>query len=56
MDVLQLTLMVKRRIRPQMVVRDFNQCFSLDYLYVDTSKVEVLEGLHAFSYENAVLL
>lgn len=41
---------------PQLIVRDFNQSFALDYLYVDTSKVEVLEGFHEYSYDNAVLL
>ena len=41
---------------PQLIVRDFNQSFSLDYLYVDTSKVEVIEGFHEYSYDNAVLL
>jgi hypothetical protein len=41
---------------PQLIVRDFDQIYSLDYLYVDTSKVEVLEGFHEYSYDNAELL
>ncbi len=41
---------------PQLVVRDFDQSFSIDYLYVDTSKVEVLEGYHEYSYDKAELL
>ena len=41
---------------PQLIVRDFDQIFSMDYLYVDTSKVEVLEGYHEYSYDKAELL